>query len=184
MLWGCCRLSLGTCELEVVVLVAVFCIYFFPFLLQHGARVCAVNATVTGVMSHGKLEWRLVLCLCPSCSVRDLPISPYWTSALIRLRKTLRRWSFGIYLTTDNQYKLAVISWFVSSTYQYVCVIVYWYLFALQKVCVLTLTLSPREEKYNVNILILPTLGCVLAWLMASRPGNSNCAVAVRKLSV
>ena len=51
-------------------------------------------------------------------------------------------------------------------------------------VCLLTLTLSLREEKYDANILILPTLGCVLAWLMASRPGNSDCAVVARKLSV
>lgn len=47
-------------------------------------------------------------------------------------------------------------------------------LFCGKYVCLLTLTLSLREEKDNPNFLILPTFGCVLAWLMASRPGNSQ----------
>lgn len=51
-------------------------------------------------------------------------------------------------------------------------------MFALRQVCVLTYINSFREEKYNANILILPTLGCVFAWLMASRP------VVARKLTV
>lgn len=49
-------------------------------------------------------------------------------------------------------------------------------------VCLHTLTLSPTEEKCNANNLIFPTLGHMLAWLMASRPSNSNSVVVARKL--
>lgn len=84
-----------------------------------------------------------------------------------RIWETLRRWSFGLYFITGNQYKLAVISWFVLSSYQYVCVTVYWYVLALQQVCAGWLL---RDEKYPADSQTLPALGCVHAWLMASRP--------------
>lgn len=61
MLHECHQVSLGAREGEAVVLVGVFsCSFcwlvcwwcsFFPFLLQFGTRVQAVNATAPGVMS-------------------------------------------------------------------------------------------------------------------------------------